>query len=69
VFCCQDVQVSCLSVQPLSLTQHTLCLHQFVAMKSFMRLAALAVVLCLGSTLVAANDLQIWATVLDCYGK
>uniref|UniRef100_A0A383WNA5 Uncharacterized protein n=1 Tax=Tetradesmus obliquus TaxID=3088 RepID=A0A383WNA5_TETOB len=38
-------------------------------MKPSLRLAALAAALCLGCSLVAANDLQIWATVEDCYGK
>ncbi|KAF6259087.1 hypothetical protein COO60DRAFT_1638682 [Scenedesmus sp. NREL 46B-D3] len=38
-------------------------------MKPFPRLAALALALCLGCTLVAANDLQVEASVLDCYGK
>lgn len=39
------------------------------AMKPSPRLAALALALCLGCTLVAANDLQVEASVLDCYGK
>jgi hypothetical protein len=39
-------------------------------MKDSVRMAALAIaLLCLGCSLVAANDLQIWATVLDCSDK
>jgi hypothetical protein len=38
-------------------------------MKPSLQLVALAIALCLGASLVAANDLQTWATVLDCYGK
>jgi hypothetical protein len=38
-------------------------------MKSSLCLAALALALCLGSTLVAANDLTLLATVYDCANK
>jgi hypothetical protein len=38
-------------------------------MKLSVGMAALAVALCLGASLVAANDLTVYATVKDCNGK
>jgi hypothetical protein len=41
----------------------------FAKMKLSVCMAALAVALCLGSSLVAANDLTVTAAVLDCNDK
>ncbi|WIA38367.1 hypothetical protein OEZ86_001697 [Tetradesmus obliquus] len=65
--CCADArsakqQLLEQTSQPQQSTRH-------IIMKPSLRLAALAAALCLGCSLVAANDLQIWATVEDCYGK
>jgi hypothetical protein len=53
---------------PPALLSTTVCACSQANMKSSLRMAVLAIALCLGTSLVAANDLTLNATVYDCNG-